>query len=154
MLKQAANKSNIGEFKLKTSDIISTSPMSTFACSSGSGSDASCGDYVLRTSIICSSENHPKPPSSSSPTPTTHKSFNHNMKAMKTLFILLLGTYVCWLPLIVYFLTFATHKYDNLTIYILMFIACCNAVIDPLVYAFRNKEFCKALFLNVSCDNK
>lgn len=29
-----------------------------------------------------------------------------------------------------------------------MFVACCNAVIDPLVYAFRNREFYKALLFN------
>ena len=68
----------------------------------------------------------------------TTKNINNSMKAMKTLLILLLGFYVCWLPLIVYFLTFATKTYNNLTIYILMFIACCNAVIDPLVYSFRS----------------
>ena len=71
-----------------------------------------------------------------------------SMKAMKTLLILLLGFYICWLPLIIYFLTFASQKYNNLTIYILMFVACCNAVIDPIVYAFRNREFYKALLLN------
>ena len=71
-----------------------------------------------------------------------------SMKAMKTLLILLMGFYICWLPLIVYFLTFASKKYNNLTIYILMFIACCNALIDPLVYAFRNREFCKELLSN------
>lgn len=79
---------------------------------------------------------------------STSKSLSMNMKAMKTLLILLLGFYVCWLPLIVYFLTFASKKYNNLTIYILMFVACCNAVIDPLVYAFRNREFYKALLFN------
>jgi len=81
-------------------------------------------------------------------TTATTKSINHSMKTMKTLLILLLGFYACWLPLIVYFLTFASQKYNNLTIYILMFVACCNAVIDPLVYAFRNREFRKALLLN------
>lgn len=75
-------------------------------------------------------------------------SLNMNMKAMKTLLILLLGFYTCWLPLIIYFLTFASKTYDNLTIYVLMFIACCNACIDPLVYAFRNKDFLKALIEN------
>lgn len=79
---------------------------------------------------------------------STTKSINMNMKAMKTLLILLLGFYVCWLPLIIYFLTFASKKYNNMTIYILMFFACCNAVIDPIVYAFRNKEFYKALMFN------
>ena len=73
----------------------------------------------------------------------------NSMKAMKTLLILLLGFYVCWLPLIVYFLTFASQKYNNMTIYILMFVACCNAVIDPLVYAFRNRDFCKELLRNL-----
>lgn len=29
-----------------------------------------------------------------------------------------------------------------------MFVACCNAVIDPLVYAFRNREFYKAMMFN------
>jgi hypothetical protein len=82
------------------------------------------------------------------------KSLNLNMKAMKTLLILLLGFYICWLPLIIYFLTFASQKYNNLTIYILMFIACCNALIDPIVYAFRNKEFCRALLLNFSACHK
>ena len=81
------------------------------------------------------------------------KSLNVSMKAMKTLLILLLGFYICWLPLIVYFLTFASQKYNNLTIYILMFVACCNAVIDPLVYAFRNREFYKALLLNFKKKN-
>lgn len=76
------------------------------------------------------------------------QSLNMNMKAMKTLLILLLGFYVCWLPLIVYFLSFASKSYNNLTIYILMFVACCNAVIDPIVYAFRNQEFLKALLEN------
>lgn len=75
-------------------------------------------------------------------------SLNMNMKAMKTLLILLLGFYSCWLPLIIYFLTFASKSYDNLTIYVLMFIACCNACIDPLVYSFRNKDFLKALIEN------
>ena len=73
----------------------------------------------------------------------TTKHIHSSMKAMKTLLILLLGFYVCWLPLIVYFLTFATQQYNNLVIYILMFVACCNAVIDPLVYAFYNREFNK-----------
>lgn len=73
---------------------------------------------------------------------------NMNMKAMKTLLILLLGFYISWLPLIIYFLAFASKSYDNLTIYVLMFIACCNACIDPLVYAFRNKDFLKALIEN------
>ncbi len=68
-----------------------------------------------------------------------------SLKAIKTLLILCLGFYICWLPLIVYFLTFASKQYDNMTIYILMFVACCNAVIDPLVYAFNNREFCRAL---------
>lgn len=81
---------------------------------------------------------------------STTRSLNMSMKAMKTLLILLMGFYLCWLPLIIYFLTFASQKYNNMTIYILMFVACCNAVIDPLVYAFRNREFCKALLLNFS----
>jgi hypothetical protein len=81
------------------------------------------------------------------------KSLNVSMKAMKTLLILLLGFYICWLPLIIYFLTFASQKYNNLTIYILMFVACCNAVIDPIVYAFRNREFYKALLLNFKLKN-
>ena len=85
---------------------------------------------------------------------STIKSLNINMKAMKTLLILLVGFYVCWLPLIIYFLAFASKTYDNLTIYILMFVACCNAVIDPLVYAFRNHEFCKALFQNFCPNSK
>jgi hypothetical protein len=76
---------------------------------------------------------------------SSSKILNKNMKAMKTLLILLVGFYLCWLPLIIYFLTYASKKYDNLTIYILMFVACCNAVIDPIVYAFRNPEFYKAL---------
>lgn len=92
-------------------------------------------------------------PTSQQDTQTT-KSFNLSMKALKTLLILLLGFYLCWLPLITYFLTFASQKYNNLTIYILMFIACCNAVIDPIVYAFRNRDFCKALILNFKCLNK
>jgi hypothetical protein len=81
------------------------------------------------------------------------KSLNVSMKAMKTLLILLLGFYICWLPLIIYFLTFASQKYNNLTIYILMFVACCNSVIDPIVYAFRNREFYKALLLNFKRNN-
>ena len=81
------------------------------------------------------------------------KSLNVSMKAMKTLLILLLGFYICWLPLIIYFLTFASQKYNNLTIYILMFVACCNSVIDPIVYAFRNREFYKALLLNFKRKN-
>ncbi|CAF0708294.1 unnamed protein product [Brachionus calyciflorus] len=85
--------------------------------------------------------------------PNSHN-LNVNMKAMKTLLILLLGFYICWLPLIGYFLTFASKKYDNLTIYILMFIACCNACIDPIVYAFRNKEFLKALLGNFRKETK
>jgi hypothetical protein len=76
---------------------------------------------------------------------SSSKILNKNMKAMKTLLILLVGFYLCWLPLIIYFLTYASKKYDNLTIYILMFVACCNAVIDPIVYAFRNPEFYKSL---------
>lgn len=60
---------------------------------------------------------------------STTKSLNKGMKAMKTLLILLLGFYLCWLPLIIYFLTFAGQNYKNSTIYILMFVACCNAVI-------------------------
>jgi hypothetical protein len=78
----------------------------------------------------------------------TTKSINHSMKTMKTLLILLLGFYVCWLPLITYFLTFASQKYNNLTIYILMFVACCNAMIDPIVYAFRNRDFRNGLLHN------
>lgn len=80
-------------------------------------------------------------PNSNGPTiaNSTYKNINSNIKAMKTLLILLLGFYICWLPLIVYFLTFATQKYNNLTIHVLMFVACCNAIVDPLVYSFRNK---------------
>lgn len=84
---------------------------------------------------------------------STSRSLSMNMKAMKTLLILLLGFYLCWVPLIGYFLTFASKKYNNLTIYILMFVACCNAVIDPLVYAFRNREFYKALLFNFNYFN-
>lgn len=91
-----------------------------------------------------------KKPSTASPSTATisTKSLNLSMKAMKTLLILLLGFYLCWLPLIIYFLAFASQKYDNLTINILMFVACCNAIIDPIVYAFRNREFYKALLSN------
>lgn len=84
---------------------------------------------------------------------STSRSLSMNMKAMKTLLILLLGFYLCWVPLIGYFLAFASKKYNNLTIYILMFVACCNAVIDPLVYAFRNREFYKALLFNFNYFN-
>ena len=63
---------------------------------------------------------------------STTKSLNKGMKAMKTLLILLLGFYLCWLPLIIYFLTFAGQNYKNSTIYILMFVACCNAFIGKL----------------------
>jgi hypothetical protein len=64
---------------------------------------------------------------------STTKSLNKGMKAMKTLLILLLGFYLCWLPLIIYFLTFAGQNYKNSTIYILMFVACCNAVIGKYI---------------------
>lgn len=78
-----------------------------------------------------------------------HLAFSHhNMKAMKTLLILLLGMYLCWLPLIFYFLLFSTTKYDNMTIYILMFVACCNGIVDPIVYAFRSSQFRRRLLLN------
>lgn len=76
------------------------------------------------------------------------KNLKANIKALKTLLILCLGFYTCWLPLIIYFLAFASKQYDNSTIHILMFVACCNALIDPLVYGFNNKEFCKVLILN------
>lgn len=76
------------------------------------------------------------------------KNLKANIKALKTLLILCLGFYSCWLPLIVYFLAFASKQYDNSTIHILMFVACCNALIDPLVHGFNNKEFCKVLFSN------
>lgn len=93
------------------------------------------GDLIQETTlndIVNISNNNPI-------VPTYNKNINSNMKAMKTLLILLLGFYICWLPLIVYFLSFATQKYNNLTIHILMFVACCNAIVDPLVYSFRNK---------------
>jgi hypothetical protein len=72
-----------------------------------------------------------------------HTNFMMNKKAIKTIGILLFGFYACWSPILVYFVCFASEPstpYENVTIYALMFVVACNSIVNPIVYALRDKS--------------
>jgi hypothetical protein len=72
-------------------------------------------------------------------TDNIHANFVLNKKALKTILILLIGFYVCWTPLLFYFLYFV-DEYDDYTVYILMLLVSCNSIINPIVHALSDKS--------------
>jgi hypothetical protein len=70
-----------------------------------------------------------------------HVNFMMNKKALKTIMIILFGFYACWTPFLAYFMCFdSDENYDDVTVYMLILIVACNSIINPLVYALRDKN--------------
>jgi hypothetical protein len=68
-----------------------------------------------------------------------HYGFVINKKALKTILIHLIGFYVCWTPLLFYFLYFM-DEYDEFAVYVLMLLVLCNSIIDPIVHSLSDKS--------------
>ncbi|XP_029463842.1 G-protein coupled receptor 12-like [Rhinatrema bivittatum] len=60
---------------------------------------------------------------------------------------LILGTFAaCWLPLAIYALV-ADSSYPSVYTYCLVLPVACNSVVNPVIYAFRNPDIQKSLWL-------
>jgi hypothetical protein len=64
-----------------------------------------------------------------------------NKKALKKIFQLLIGFYISWMPLILYFIYYACDTdYNDLAVYLVMFIACFNSALNPILYCLNDSE--------------
>ena len=69
---------------------------------------------------------------------------NSPMRAVKTIGIILGVFYICWLPLLIYFIGFRNY-YSNLVIHFLLLVALCNSLCNPFIYGVRNKAIREAI---------
>ena len=69
---------------------------------------------------------------------------NSPIRAVKTVAIVLGVFYMCWLPLLIYFLAFPNH-YSNLVIKFLIMVALCNSLCNPFIYGIRNRAIREAI---------
>ncbi len=77
---------------------------------------------------------------------------NSPIRAVKTVAIILGVFYICWLPLLIYFLVFPGF-YSSLIIKFLMMVALFNSLCNPFIYGVRNKAIRRAIFC-CSCKSK
>ena len=80
----------------------------------------------------------------------THRLFPPSIRAVKTIAIILGAFYVCWLPLLVYILTFK-NSYSNYVINLLVSVALINSLFNPLIYGFKNRGIRLALTSLIRC---
>ncbi|MGH0134433.1 UNVERIFIED_CONTAM: hypothetical protein FKN15_026918 [Acipenser sinensis] len=75
---------------------------------------------------------------------TSHAS--STTKGVSTLSIILATFAFCWIPLAMYSLV-ADYRYPMIYTYATVLPATCNSVINPFIYAFRNPDFQKSLWV-------
>jgi hypothetical protein len=74
-------------------------------------------------------------------TTNKHANFLMNKKALKSIFLLLIGFFICWTPLLVYFIYYACETdYNDLAVYVVMFLAAFNSIINPILYSLNDRE--------------
>ena len=65
-----------------------------------------------------------------------------SLRALGTLLVLLVGSYVCWLLVLIYLLSHTWIDFkNNLIIHVLILSANINSLVNLIVYACRSKQF-------------